>query len=160
MRELKGWHVLAMLVGFFAVTIGVNAYFIYAAISSAPGEDQRKSYLQGLRYNDVLAARAAQAKTGWQAAYSARRGDAGEALLVVKVSDRDGAAVNGLALKGRLRHPTKVAEDVPVTLSGDAAGHYRAAVKDVARGSWTLVLDAEDRNGQAPFHMEAQLWLP
>lgn len=160
MRELKGWHVLAALIGFFAVTIGVNAYFIYAAISSAPGEDQKKSYLQGLRYNDVLAARAAQAKAGWQAAYSARRGDDGQALLVVKISDQHGTGVSGLVLKGRLRHPAKVAEDVAVTLAGDEAGHYRAAVKHVARGSWTLVLDAEVAAGQAPFHLEADLWLP
>ena len=56
--ELKGWHVLLILMAFFGVMFSVNGVFLYHAITSFPGEDVKKSYVQGLNYNDTLAVRA------------------------------------------------------------------------------------------------------
>ena len=50
---LKGWHVLLMLVGFFGFMFVVNGIFLWAAITSFPGEDEQKSYMQGLHYNEI-----------------------------------------------------------------------------------------------------------
>ncbi|MEO1305623.1 MAG: FixH family protein, partial [Pseudomonadota bacterium] len=66
-KTLKGWHVLLIMLGFFGIMFAVNGVFLYHAITSFPGEDIKKSYVQGLNYNDTLAVRAAQAELGWQA---------------------------------------------------------------------------------------------
>jgi nitrogen fixation protein FixH len=33
-REVKGWHVLMVLLAFFGVTIAVNAYFVTMALQT------------------------------------------------------------------------------------------------------------------------------
>ncbi len=65
--RITGWHVLAGMILFFSTIIAVNAVFISLAVQSFPGEDQRRSYVQGLEYNDVIAQRRAQAALGWTA---------------------------------------------------------------------------------------------
>ena len=66
-RELKGWHVLLIMLAFFGVMFSGNGVFLFHAITSFPGEDVKKSYVQGLSFNDTLADRAAQAELGWLA---------------------------------------------------------------------------------------------
>ena len=66
--RLKGWHVLAGMIAFFGVIFSVNAFFITTALRTFPGEETRRSYVQGLAYNDVIAERQAQAALGWSAA--------------------------------------------------------------------------------------------
>ena len=46
--KLTGWHVLWIMLGFFGLMFTVNGIFLYHAITSFPGEDVKKSYLQGL----------------------------------------------------------------------------------------------------------------
>ena len=52
-KVLKGHHVLFWLMGFFGLMFVVNGVFLWAALSSFPGEDVRHSYLQGLQYNQT-----------------------------------------------------------------------------------------------------------
>ena len=73
-KELKGWHVLLIMLGFFGVMFAVNGVFLYHAITSFPGEDVKKSYVQGLNYNQTLSARASQADLGWRAEAGLRDG--------------------------------------------------------------------------------------
>ena len=66
-KELKGIHVLMWLMGFFGLMFAVNGVFLFHAITSFPGEDIQKSYLQGINYNDKLKDRALQMDRGWTA---------------------------------------------------------------------------------------------
>ena len=52
--KITGWHVLFSVIAFFGVITAVNAVMISYAVKSFPGEDQKKSYMQGLQYNKVL----------------------------------------------------------------------------------------------------------
>ena len=63
--RLTGVHVLTAILAFFAVIIFVNAIFLTLALRSYPGEHEAKSYMQGLNYNERLAARERQAALGW-----------------------------------------------------------------------------------------------
>jgi nitrogen fixation protein FixH len=160
MTELKGWHVLAILLAFFGVTIGVNAYFITVALTSATGEYQKKSYLQGLRYNDVIAARARQAQKGWTAELAAGPAMAGTYQVDIRIVDRAARPVNHLNLSGELRRPVQAAQDQTLMFHAVGEGLYRAHAKGAVPGKWHVVVAAADATSETVFRAEKELWLP
>ncbi|MCA3667838.1 MAG: FixH family protein, partial [Methylobacterium sp.] len=65
--RLTGWHVLAMLIAFFAVVASVNVFMMTTAIRTMPGLDARNGYDVSQNFNrQELAAAQAQARRGWQ----------------------------------------------------------------------------------------------
>ncbi|HAJ46875.1 MAG TPA: hypothetical protein DCL54_09880, partial [Alphaproteobacteria bacterium] len=156
-RELTGWHVLGMLLAFFTVTIGVNVVFISAALRSSTGEYQKKSYLQGLAYNDVIADRQRQVARGWTAEYSAKRaGDT--ALIEVLIKDVNGSPIEGLSVTGALKRPVQAEMDRTLTFASLADGVYRATVDSAAAGQWRLTFDAQTP-GKPDEHLAAEATL-
>ena len=149
-KPLTGRHVLFMVLGFFAVTITVNAIFVTQAIRHFPGEDVPRSYMQGIAYNDTLDARAAQAALGWTA--NAEVLPTGVQITIV---DADGVAVTGLTLNGHLRHPANTSLDIDLPLTENSAGSYHA-VLDIPNGRWRLVVATD---GEIPFELEQAVWL-
>jgi nitrogen fixation protein FixH len=135
--ELKGWHVLAGMLAFFAAIIAVNVGFAIVAVDSFPGEDVRRSYLQGLNYNDALAERRRQAALGWQA-HAATENEAGQTRLVVMLRDREGRPLSGVAVSGELRWPADERLDRALTFAPDGEGRYVAAIEDLRPGYWRL----------------------
>jgi nitrogen fixation protein FixH len=158
-QELKGWHVLTLLLAFFGVTIGVNALFITLALTSSTGEDQKKSYLQGLRYNEVIAAREAQARLGWSARISTRALPDGAFEIAIRFAGRDGAAAPVLSVEGRLRRPVQAHMDRPLHLIPAGNGVYRAVIRDLAAGRWKAGFTAINLSDRAQvFQAEAAIW--
>lgn len=151
-KPLTGRHVLLMIVGFFAVSITVNAVFITQAFRTFRGEDVPRSYLQGLSYNETLAARAAQADAGWSAIT-----DVGPDHARIHIADANGLPVTGLELSGRLRHPADANRDVDLVFSENAPGHYSANFP-AAAGSWHLIVMSDD-DSSPPFEINRPLWL-
>jgi len=150
-REIKGWHVLAATLVFFAVTIAVNGLFIGLAVGTFSGEEAPKSYRQGLAYNDVLDRRARQVALGWSAALAAERGE-----VVVTVTDAAGAPVTGLALDGAARHPSDAALDRRLDFAEAGRGRYVAPLTPrLDEGAWTV--RAADES--APFEVERRIWI-
>lgn len=156
--ELKGWHVLAAMLAFFAAIIAVNVGFAIVAVESFPGEDVRRSYLQGLNYNDALAERRRQAALGWQAS-AALAGAGGQARLVVELHDRDGAPLSGLTLRGDLRWPADERLDRALAFAPDGEGRYVAPLDGLQPGYWRLRARAEGAN-DAALDFEAELASP
>jgi len=155
--ELRGWHVLAALLAFFGAVIVVNATFIAFAVQSFPGEDVRRSYLQGLQYNETLAERRAQAALGWRAnAELARSG--GGAALEIRLSARDGAPINGAALTGELQWPTDARFDRALIFEQAGSGRYVARIDELPSGRWRLRARAERADGALDFESELT-WL-
>lgn len=140
-KELKGWHVLLIMLGFFGVMFAVNGVFLYHAITSFPGEDVKKSYVQGLHYNDTLAARAAQTERGW----TAEAGLQGDQLLF-RLQTADGAPVSNQAVIGELRRVASQGQDRAIVFRAAPGGEYYADAYDLDIGRWELrvrVLDAD-----------------
>lgn len=151
-NPLTGWHVLGLIVLFFAVTIGVNVTFITFAVQTHPGEDVPRSYVQGINYNDTLERRRVQDEMGWQARFNTVDGD-----LLIEVRDGRDGMVTGLLLEGLLVHQADTSQDVALAFVEQRSGLYVAALPDVENGQWRV---RAHNAGDIPFELEHDLWLP
>jgi nitrogen fixation protein FixH len=149
-REIKGHHVLFALIAFFGVIIAVNIIFVTQAFRTFSGEDEPRSYIQGINYNDVLERRAEQAELGWTATSVVTR--SGVRLEIADAADQP---VTGLMMDAYLRHPTDSNLDIALTLNGDGPGVYAMQI-GIPAGWWMLVVSTRDG---PPFEMEQEIWL-
>lgn len=147
--EVKGGHVLAILLAFFGITIAVNVVFASYAISTFTGEDVAKPYLKGLDYNKTLSARSAQAALGWSAEIDAQRAGT-ETVVTVRFLARDGTPRIALDVTADLRRPTDATLDRTLRLEPAGDGVYRATVEDLAAGQWDVIARTVADNG-TPF---------
>ena len=152
--ELRGWHVLVMLLLFFGAIIGVNVAFAVAAVSTFPGEDVQRSYIQGLHYNQTLAERRAQASLGWRAAAALTGGQ-----VVVTLSDRNGAPLQAARVTGELERPTDARFDRELQFADAGSGRYVADARGLLEGHWRLRARAESGGEALDFESELQ-WRP
>lgn len=156
--RLSGGHVLAGMLAFFITVIAINVAFAVVAVRSFPGEDVRRSYLQGLNYNDTLAARRAQAALGWVArAALVRQGDG--AAVEIALSNANGAAISTATLTGELRRPATAHFDQTMQFEHVGDGRYRAFVGAIAPGVWRLRAQAAEHE-TAVLDFEAELLWP
>jgi nitrogen fixation protein FixH len=139
---LRPGHVLAILLGSFAVVFAVNAYFVVMAVASFPGEEEAKSYAQGLRFNDTLRDRQAQAALRWRAAADLTKGGGNAAVVELALRDASDHPLGDLTIAGALRRPTDAALDRPVTFKAGEDGRYRAALPGLPAGQWELEVRA------------------
>lgn len=142
-KELKGWHVLLMMLAFFGVTIAVNIAFTIYAIDTFSGEDVSKPYVRGLAYNRTLEERAAQATLGWRATIDAVR-ENGATAISAHIEDREGGAKSALVVEAVLRRPTDASLDRTVALEPAGGGEYKAGVPDLAPGAWDVIVRAKE----------------
>ena len=151
--RVRGWHVLVMMLAFFGAVIAVNVVFAVIAVRSFPGEDVRRSYLQGVQYNETLEQRREQAALGWQAAAALSPSGDG-AVLEVVLRDRDGAAIDGAIVTGELQWPTTDAFDRAPSFDALGDGRYVAQLDDLQPGRWRLRAHAERDTGSLDFEAE------
>lgn len=149
---LSGWHVLAMVVGFFSVVVGVDTTFAVLAVRTHPGQVSVTPHEDGLLYNRRLAQLDAQEKLGWKAAATA----APEGVAMTFV-DRRGTPLTGLSLSGRLERPATEAGRMTLRFVETTPGRYLA--RTAATGAWDLTAEATDRRGH-DFIAERRLTWP
>lgn len=153
--ELRGMHVLVTLLAFFGAIIAINVAFAVAAAKSFPGEDVRRSYLQGLNYNETLAERRAESARGWRAGVEA---DWQAEAIIVRIVDAEGRGIAGLTMEGALRRPLDARQDAPLAFTDLGGGDYRAAIPNGAPGAWEL--RAEARRGDERFTFSRRMMWP
>ena len=129
---LKGWHVLIIFLCFFGVMFAVNGVFLYHAITSFPGEDVKKSYVQGLNYNDTLEARKAQRELGWTALAGYERGE-----LIFQLEDAAGVSIYEHDVEAEVRRAATMNEDQVIMLARSASGDFRS-VMNLEPGQWSI----------------------
>ncbi|MBB37177.1 MAG: hypothetical protein CME88_17420 [Hirschia sp.] len=142
-KELKGIHVLMWLMGFFGLMFAVNGVFLFHAITSFPGEDIQKSYLQGINYNDKLKDRALQMDRGWTAQMGLE-----SRKLIVHLEDRHGQPLNGYEVTVELRRLATTAEDRLLVLKSTGAGNYEMSIGSLSMGQWEAVATVSDETEQ------------
>ena len=146
--RIKNWHVLVWLSLFFGVVFAVNGTFIYLALATHPGDDQKDAYVAGLEYNKEIAEMRAQQKLGWRATLSVKPdGPAGEFIELAFV-DVAGNPVRGLKLEAELRSPVTASLDHPIKFKGAEPGVFRASVAEAPQAQWDLVVEARSDLGQ------------
>lgn len=156
--RITGRHVLFAMFGFFLVIIGVNAVFITLAIKSFPGEQEKKSYLQGLHYNDRLKAREVQGLLGWNAEITKAYLADGRAVIEIAFSDKDAAPIYDLAITGVLSRSVDDDQDQALVFSAAGAGRYFSEADNIGSGVWMLKVEAVSIRNEI-FEFETKLYL-
>ncbi|NPU10758.1 MULTISPECIES: FixH family protein [Bradyrhizobium] len=147
---LTGRMVLAMLVAFFGIVIGVNVVMMKLAISTLPGTEVDSAYSASLGYEKEIAAARAQDARRWQVEAHIERGAGGAAVVQVNARDASGNPVSGLTFQGRLERPADKRADQEVALAEVGIGIYRGTAEAIAPGQWDLVLEG-DSSGRRLF---------
>jgi len=141
---LKGYHVLLWLTGFFGMMFVVNGIFLFYAIKTFPGEDVKKSYVQGLDYNRTLAQRAAQSELGWHAEIGMNGPH-----LEIRIIDSAGAGVSGHEVRVLVRRLATTSDDRELLTMPQGGGVYMADVSALAPGQWEIIADVNEPDGGA-----------
>ncbi len=159
--ELKGWHVLLMLLAFFGAVIAVDVGMAIKAYATFPGEVSATPFEDGLRFNGALARRDEERSLGWRARVQAtvlgagNTNNSGRVLIRITVDDRAGRPVQGLKLAARLERPATETGRLRPRFTETRAGVYEATAPDTP-GAWDLTLTGADRTGRA-FDAESRL---
>ncbi|GAB4144832.1 MAG: FixH family protein [Sphingomonadales bacterium] len=157
-RVVTGRHVLIALLAFFGVVFAANGAFIWLALGTFTGLQEDGSYQRGRTYQHALDAAAAQAARGWRLQLDHQVGAGGALLLEVVLRDRDGAAVDGIAVHGQLRRPADAAFDQDLTFTGQGDGRYRATVPLAGAGQWDIWLETAQHGG-VPHRHRQRIWV-
>ena len=145
---LTGWHVLAMMVTFFAIVIGVDSIMITQAYRTFSGEVAKNPYEAGLLYNRTLAQRRAEAALGG----TVDAQSAPDRSITLRVEDRDHRPIDGLTVTGLLERPATETGRVTLAFRAVGPGLYRSPAAPTG-GAWDLSATARNAKGQM---MEAQ----
>jgi nitrogen fixation protein FixH len=140
--RLNGWHVLAIISGFFAVVIAVDVGFVVMAVKTFPGEVSRTPYEDGLAYDKSVAQQRAQARMGWRATAAAE-----PAAVGVEMRDRNDAPITGLTVTGMLERPATEAGRLALRFRETRPGRYVARLNDLS-GAWDLSLQTTSPKGE------------
>ncbi|MGZ9099987.1 MAG: FixH family protein [Brevundimonas sp.] len=149
---VKGWHVAAGVVAFFALVIGVDASFLVMAYRTHPGQVAPRPYEAGLIYNTELERLRAQDALGWRAGAQARSNG-----LDVLIQDRNGRPLTGLRVSATLQRPATEQGRAEVVLNETAPGQY--GVDRTLSGAWDVRIEAADNPGRS-FIAERRLTWP
>lgn len=143
-RGFTGWHMLAAMIAFFAVVIGVNAVMATAATRTFGGKVVENSYVATQRYNGWLDKAARQERLGWTVAVA---GAGGRATVTT---------VAGARLTGIAAHPLGRLGDENLTFVEEASGRY-VAHQLLPQGRWQLRLVVRRGQEQARYLEELVL---
>ena len=139
-RQLTGRMVLAMMVAFFAVIIGVNAFMAHEALSTFRGVDADSAYKAGQQFEQEVAAAQAQEAEHWQVDAKVTAAVDGAVLLDVSVRDAFGKPPSGLAATALFARPIDRRLDRSMAVNEDAPGHFHGNAV-IAAGQWDLILE-------------------
>jgi nitrogen fixation protein FixH len=142
-KPLTGGKVLAMLIVFFGVVIGVNVTMMKLAILTLPGTEVDSAYTASLGYEKEIVAARDQNARRWRVDARIKRGADGGATVQVEARDDSGRAMTGLKFQGRFERPTDKRADLPVELAEVGIGVYRGGTPSIAPGQWDLVIEGD-----------------
>ncbi|MCA3555534.1 FixH family protein [Aestuariivirga sp.] len=136
-RELKGHHVLAMIIAFFGVIFGVNFLMAYLAESTWSGLVVENGYVASQTFNSDLARARAQEALGWKVDFTHDQDS-----VMVSFTDARGAKIDTLNLTGRLQRTVTDKEDQVLTFAWLGSGLYAAPAR-LKPGLWEVEVDGK-----------------
>ncbi len=154
-RELTGRAVLYLMVAFFAVVIGVNAFMAHEALSTFGGVETDSSYEAGQMFERDVAMAKAQDAQHWRVDAKVTAAANGGALLDIVARDASGAALAGMTATARFARPTDRRLDRTVAVTEDGAGHFRGSA-DISAGQWDLIIELS-RHGDRLFRSKNRI---
>lgn len=142
-REFKGRHMLAIMISFFGVIIGVNLTMAYFANSTWSGLVVANGYVASQSFDEDKARAMAQDALGWKIdlAHAPQQ-------VTLAFADRSGAPIAGLAMTGTLRRPTTDRNAQALVFAQAQPGVYEAPAA-LAPGIWEVDVKASRDDGLA-----------
>lgn len=132
-----GWHMLASMLGFFGVIIGVNVTLAVMAQKSWTGAVVDNSYVASQHFNERLAESREQAALGWHSALAIRDGE-----IRYTLTDASGEPAGASSATVLLRRPAYEAEDERLQLVPVGRGTL-GVTHPVRDGLWIIEINAE-----------------
>jgi nitrogen fixation protein FixH len=155
--HLTGKRVLILLAASFGIVFAINGFFVYKALSTAPGEESGASYEAGLRYNSILAEARVQNALGWQHKSSLDNG-----YLRLTFQDAAGRPVTQLALTAEIERPAG-SSSTRLAFEEKSDGIYQAPLS-VSAGTWIASITAKRSSAGEPsqsfYRLRERIWIP
>lgn len=142
-KQFTGKHMLASIVGFFAVIFAVNFLLAYLANSTWSGLVVENGYVASQSFGKDLEHAKTQEALGWQVSL-----EHGDGRISISFAGPGGEKLPGLTVLGQLRRPTTDKLDQQLTFASSAPGVYAAPVK-LEPGVWEVEIDAADASGES-----------
>lgn len=131
-KRFTGYHMAAILIGFFGIVIAVNIYMAKVAVGTFGGTVVDNSYVASQNYNEWLAEADRQSKLGWS--ISAARAASGKVAL--NVTD-NGTAGKAFVISARAIHPLGRAPEQALRFEPQGDGQW-LSTQALPNGRWML----------------------
>ncbi len=131
-RSFTGWHMTAILIGFFAIVIAVNLLMASFAIGTFGGTVVENSYVASQKYNGWLAAADKQNALGWQVTVKLDR----SRHLIIAAS-KSGSRLSAASVSAVVRHPLGRAPDISVDFVENQDGLF-ISQEALPKGRWQV----------------------
>jgi nitrogen fixation protein FixH len=141
-RPIEGKHVLAGMVAFFGVIIGVNLTLAVLANTSWTGLAVENGYVASQHFNAELAEARRQAELGWKPHFGYR-----DNRLELALENSSGRPLSGFAIEAELERPSTDREDRRVVLRETQPGIY-VAEEPLNSGQWDADVTIKDISGR------------
>ncbi len=136
-KQFTGKHMLASIIGFFAVIFGVNFTMAYLANATWSGLVVANGYIASQSFDKDLARQRQQDALGWSVALSHIDG-----RIRITFMDAGKSKIEGLAITGKLERTVTDRQDQVLTFSSMGSGVYTAPAT-LSPGVWEIEIEAK-----------------
>lgn len=147
-RKFTGWHMTAILVGFFGIVIAVNFTMARFALGSFGGTVVDNSYVASQNFNNMLEKAERQDRLGWTVT-----GRLDNMRHVEIVAAMDGDMLAGMKISANASHPLGRKDGFALSFAEIRPGVYRSS-QIVPDGRWYVDADAELGGNGAKYRFE------
>ncbi|MBA4778046.1 MAG: hypothetical protein A2792_08390 [Sphingomonadales bacterium RIFCSPHIGHO2_01_FULL_65_20] len=147
-RPFTGWHMTAILVGFFVIVMAVNFAMARFALSSFGGTVVDNSYVASQHYNELLAKAEAQDRLGWQPSVWLDRTRHVRVTLA-----RQDAKLPIESAKAMIHHPLGRLPSQALVMVGDGQGGM-ISTRMLPQGRWRVELSVAHGGDEARYRRD------
>lgn len=146
-----------LFIAFFVCLACLELWFVTIARTTFSGVVTDQAYDIGLNYNQVIAAREAEARLGWTFGFRFEPTGPLAGRVTLTLADKAGAPVAGAALQASSERMTRFPQMVPAFFREAAPGQYVADINVPLAGRWFVRAKAT-RDGDTS-HVIKEIWV-
>lgn len=132
--EFTGWHMLAVMVSFFGVVIGVNIWLAVSSARTWTGLVVPNSYVASQEFNTKLEIARARTALGWRGGLAYQHGQ-----VLFHLVDGAGMPLELERVRVEINRPVGIKGDVTLDLARRPDGSYVAPL-ELAPGVWNAAI--------------------
>ena len=136
-NDRKVSKVIYFFIGFFAIFITVNIFYIYLSKTTWRGLVTEGYYRKGVHYNEVLKQAELQKKLGWKVEIRSRRRGDKRISIMVSAADKNNRQLKDADIYITFKRPTQEGYDFSEKILF-VDGVYQKKVTFPMKGQWDL----------------------